>query len=156
MSQSDSTPDGPATPQGVALTLSEAAQACGVHRATIRRYLDGGKLAGAFKGADGAWRVPVPDLINAGLRLTQPQRQEPDELDQVRAENTLLRERLAAEEAVRHVLEQNLDDLRLALRMLPAPAETWPKGGRSQEATTQPQESYGEEPKRRWWRRSRE
>lgn len=56
-----------------ALTLSEAAAACGRGRSTIRRYLDADRFPGAFRepgeaGPEtGPWRIPLEDLIAAGL-----------------------------------------------------------------------------------------
>jgi hypothetical protein len=128
MTQVGSTVDAGATPAGVALTLSEAAEACGVHRATVRRYLDRGQLPGAFKAADGAWRVPVPALLNAGLRLRVPDAPPPDdELTRLAAENALLRERLARAEATAEERERHLATALSALRMLPAvtPRRRW-------------------------------
>jgi len=48
------------------LTLTEAAERCGVSRSTVRRALDRGELQGAVKGAQGAWQVPVSALTAAG------------------------------------------------------------------------------------------
>lgn len=64
-----------------ALTLSEAAERCGVSRSTVRRRLDAGDFAHAWRddGRDGPgtgpWMVPVSDLVGAGLDVTRP----PDE-----------------------------------------------------------------------------
>jgi excisionase family DNA binding protein len=49
------------------LTLSEAAQRCGVSRSTVRRALDAGQLPGAVQDARRVWRVPVSALTAAGL-----------------------------------------------------------------------------------------
>ncbi len=55
-----------------ALSLSEAAQACGVSRSTIRRYREAERFPDAFQaGDDQAWHIPVDNLIAAGLRLTE-------------------------------------------------------------------------------------
>ena len=48
------------------LTLSEAAQRCGVSRSTVRRALDRGELPGAVQDDRGVWRVPVSALTAAG------------------------------------------------------------------------------------------
>ncbi len=57
-----------------ALTISEAAQAAGVDRRTVRRRLDSGPFEHAWRedGGEGPWRIPVDDLIGAGLRLHAP------------------------------------------------------------------------------------
>ena len=49
------------------VTLSEAAQRCGVSRSTVRRALDRGELPGAVQDGRGVWRVPVGALTAAGL-----------------------------------------------------------------------------------------
>lgn len=60
-------------PVGVAYTLREVAELCGISRQTARRYLDEGGRPGRFPNAyrdeSGAWRIPIPDLIGAGLSL---------------------------------------------------------------------------------------
>lgn len=56
------------------LTLTEAAVACGVSRATLRRSLD----AGAFPDAEQddspnrVWRISVNSLLDAGYRVNAP------------------------------------------------------------------------------------
>jgi hypothetical protein len=51
-----------------ALSISEAARRCGVHRNTVRRYLDAGKFSGAFREDERSpWQIPVKDLRDAGL-----------------------------------------------------------------------------------------
>ena len=49
------------------LTVSEAARACSVDRRTIGRRLRADAFPNAHKLEDGTWRIPVPDLIAAGL-----------------------------------------------------------------------------------------
>lgn len=51
------------------VTLSEAAQLCGVSRSTVRRLLDSGELAGAVQDERKVWRVPVASLTTAGLTV---------------------------------------------------------------------------------------
>ena len=53
--------------RGAALTLTEAAETCGVSRSTIKRRLP--EFANADQDASGSWRVPVSDLLGAGLKL---------------------------------------------------------------------------------------
>jgi thiosulfate dehydrogenase [quinone] large subunit len=56
-------------PPGIALTLAEAADACGVGRGTIYRWLDGGAFPNAYREQEGgSWRITVVDLEAAGLR----------------------------------------------------------------------------------------
>ncbi len=63
---------------GQSFTISEAAAVTGTSRTTIRRLLDEGQLAGAFElpMAPGSsrriWRVPLADLLAAGLTVTDP------------------------------------------------------------------------------------
>jgi Helix-turn-helix domain len=53
-----------------ALSISDAARRCGVHRNTVRRYLDAGKFPGAFReDARSPWQIPVQDLRQAGLHV---------------------------------------------------------------------------------------
>lgn len=56
-------------PPGIALTVPEAANACGVSRQAIERWLRANTFQNAYRGeAGGAWRIPVADLEDAGLR----------------------------------------------------------------------------------------
>jgi hypothetical protein len=51
------------------VTLSAAAELCGVSRSTVRRLLDRGELAGAVQDERQVWRVPVGSLAGAGLTV---------------------------------------------------------------------------------------
>jgi len=111
------------------LTLTQSAHACRVSRITIRRYLEAGRLQNAFKAHDGAWRIPVTDLISAGLRPIRAVRADEPlvhrlaaELERLRSENALLREKLISAQALAHERELAIADLRFAMRMLP---EAW-------------------------------
>ncbi|MEU3330207.1 helix-turn-helix domain-containing protein [Streptomyces albus] len=53
------------------LTQREAAAACDVSRTTIRRRREAGEFPGAVQ-VDGTWKIPVEDLLAAGLRLHAP------------------------------------------------------------------------------------
>jgi hypothetical protein len=57
------------------LTLSEAAEQCGVARSTIRRALDQDRFPNAVRDDDarGTWWVPVSDLLAAGYVPATPQ-----------------------------------------------------------------------------------
>ncbi len=163
-----------------ALTITEAAEAAGVDRRTIRRRLDNGDLPHAWRedGGAGAWRIPVHDLLAAGLRLHAPTpatpppgaphdtargqvtpppapAPDPDELAQWR-ERALVAEALAAER------ERTITGLELALRALgPGPpvanttttasaeAPTSPAGPAPTPAPSQPATSA----RSSWWRR---
>ncbi len=162
-----------------ALTITEAAQAAGVDRRTIRRRLDNGELPNAYReDGDGPWRLPVADLLAAGLRLHAPTPatpppgapqdtargqvtappapvHTPDELAQWR-ERALVAEALAAER------ERTITGLELALRALgPGPpvadagrtasaeAPTSPASPAPTPAPSQPATSA----RSSWWRR---
>lgn len=121
-----------------AWTISEAVERTGASRSTIRRYRDAGKFAHAFKDSAGVWRVPIEDLLAAGLSVSDPARVE--QVSQVneqvqpaheqatvtlREKVTELERALAVEQARNEGLqraaaaaEQNARDLRQALRML--------------------------------------
>jgi hypothetical protein len=47
------------------LGVVDAAAWCGVSEDTIRRRLRDGRLPNSYRGADGAWRIPVDALRNA-------------------------------------------------------------------------------------------
>ena len=128
-------------------SIQQAARECGVSPATIRRRLKDGSLPNAVQGARGAWTIPVTDLIAAGLNPGQPS--PPDHgqgvvtdlthaeddnghdhgqrsSSQVNAlhdlEQKLLTEQREVEHLRTHVstLQNNLDDVRTAMRMLEA------------------------------------
>lgn len=117
-----------------AWTLSEAAERTGVSRSTMRRYREQGKLPNAYKDTDGLWRVPLEDLLAAGLTPTDPTLSAPAEqapeqqvsMDEGLAvrvrelESQLAVERARAEglERIAAAAETNAADLRMALRML--------------------------------------
>ena len=52
------------------VTLSRAAELCGVSRSTVRRALDRGELPGAVQDERQVWRVPVSSLTAAGWTPT--------------------------------------------------------------------------------------
>jgi hypothetical protein len=113
------------------LSISEAAQVCGVRRRTIRRRHQAGEFEHAFKDPDGSWKIPVNDLIAAGLRPNVVA--DPDEprimftatsqVDRLRMEVSVLRERVRALEVIARERGERVTDLRTILRMLPAPTE---------------------------------
>jgi hypothetical protein len=115
----------------LALSISEAAQVCGVRRRTIRRRHQAGEFEHAFKDPEGAWRIPVSDLVAAGLRPNIVS--DPDEprivftaasqVDRLRTEVAVLRERVRALEIIAREREERVTDLRTILRMLPGARE---------------------------------
>ena len=147
------------------LSQAEAARACGVSTATIRRARQSGRLANVQPDPAGGYRIPLPSLIDAGLmdRTTPPPGDTattttpaPDTGDTV-AE---LRQRLAEAERRAEVAETRaeergkaLDDARLALRALGAG-----NGETNMPAIRQSSNADTGVPavkrKRRWWRRT--
>lgn len=128
-------------------SVQQAARECGVSPATIRRRLKDGSLPNAVQGARGAWTIPVTDLIAAGLNPGQPsppdhsQRVVTDltqaaddhghdygqrSSSQVNALHNLEQKLLTEQREVEHLrtqvstLQNNLDDVRTAMRMLEA------------------------------------
>ena len=53
-------------------TPAEAAKACGVSRTTIVRAAAAGRIAGAARGDDGAWTIPLDGLLAAGYQPGKP------------------------------------------------------------------------------------
>jgi helix-turn-helix protein len=113
-------PEGPSS-----LTISQAARACGVNRRTIRRHREAGDFPGTYRDGQGTWRILVSDLAAAGYpphlirRLDEPT--EATQLDRLRGEVAVLRERLVATERVARERQERIEDLRLVMRMLPGP-----------------------------------
>lgn len=68
--QAEATPDH--EPGQFTFTLTEAAQATGTSRSTIKRKLAAGEFPDAAKDADGVWRFSPGDLLAAGLKLRTP------------------------------------------------------------------------------------
>jgi hypothetical protein len=133
----------------LALSISEAAQVCGVRRRTIRRRHQAGEFEHAFKDPDGSWRIPVNDLIAAGLRPNVVA--DPDEprivftaasqVDRLRMEVAVLHERVRALEIIARERGERVTDLRTILRMLPAPKEAEEVDlSRAEEAPPAPEE----------------
>ena len=126
--------------------LAEVARLCGVSLSTVNRKV--GKLRdyGAEKDSDGVWHVPVTAIEGVGwkIKADMPRHATPDmpvtrpdmsletpeiraQLDSLREELTALRGRLTVAEAAAEKWQmiaaerlQNLDDLRLAQRLLEA------------------------------------
>jgi hypothetical protein len=132
----------------LALSISDAARICGVKRRTIRRRLQTGEFEHAYRDDEGAWQIPVNDLLGAGLRpnlVTDPE--EPrivfsaaSQVERLRTEVAVLRERVRALEIIAKEREERVTDLRTILRMLPAPTEPHPEPEPAPEARVEPLE----------------
>ena len=110
---------------GAALSLTEAALATGRHRSTLRRYVGAERFPNAYRGPGGAWRIPIADVLNAGL-LPYPRQVDPQgtlagletALERLKAENAELRHRLDMSDALAEERAERIEDLRLYLGML--------------------------------------
>lgn len=134
---------------GVSYTLREAADITGKARGTIRRYLDEGGRPGRFpnasQDAEGVWRIPLADLIAAGLSVTaryggeaeKPETGGVSDVERLRAEAEELRQRVAVAEANAEVVRAEVERLwmlvaaqttqitNLTAAALPAKASGW-------------------------------
>jgi hypothetical protein len=111
MSQPDT--DAPRT-----LSIAEAARAAGTDRYVIRRKLHGGEFPGAFKDAQGFWRIPEQNLLDAGLPVGDTP---PTRLPAATEFPTAPALQLANEEVMR--LRAEVDDLRQQLERVEAQLE---------------------------------
>jgi hypothetical protein len=109
------------------VTLAEAARRSPLSVATLRRWLADGKIPGAERTNEGAWAIPIPDLVEAGAwpSTTPPEADEPPDTDtealaEALAQRDHARAELDTERRLREAAERNADDLRTALRMLDA------------------------------------
>jgi hypothetical protein len=112
------------------LTISESARACGVHRNTVRRYLDSGRFPNAFHDGDRSpWMIPREDLVGAGLSIVaDPHPGEiagPNGTPEVTGEVEELRRRVQemarraeVAEALAAERQARIEDLRRALDLL--------------------------------------
>lgn len=117
-------------------TISEAADRCGVSKSTVRRYREAGKFPSAFKDSQGAWKVPLEDLLAVGWKpidpaLNQATEQPADGLaERVRElEQALAVERARNEglERVAAMAEASVADLRQAMKMIEASVSEQPE-----------------------------
>ena len=149
-----------------AWTISEVVERTGASRSTIRRYRDAGKFPHAFKDSAGVWRVPIEDLLAAGLKVIDPARTEQvtQAIDQaqpapeqatvnLRDQVAELERALAVERARNEGLEraaaaaeQNARDLRMALRMLEVSRPEQAHVGRLSTVTEQAVSNPAEQP----------
>lgn len=112
--QHDSNATDPSPPSPEVVTAAEAARRTKRGRATIQRYLEARRFPGAVKGPQG-WQIPLQDLIDAGLALTGPQMEMksqlrrsrmPNDIDALKTELTITRDKLDAESTARRSAEQ--------------------------------------------------
>src|SRR5437867_13066383 len=66
-------PASKASPATVSLTFSEAAAAVGMHPSSLRRRFAKGQFPNAYRIGKGPWRIPVADLVAAGIELRLPE-----------------------------------------------------------------------------------
>lgn len=125
---------------GPTVTLAEAARRSHLSLPTVRRWLKDGRFPNAVQGKNG-WSIPVAELVAGGAwKSTSEPDDEPEtvETDRIIELERRLAESNASVQSLRAELsraDQNLDDLRTAMRALEAaPADRAPA--------------------RRWWRRS--
>ena len=154
-------------------TLSEAAERTGISRSTLRRRLDQGKFPGAYRDQAKQWRIPLTDLLAAGITpvqgvftdIAQPENelahdiaqvtQAPLEIRVMELESALSIERAhrAAAEQVALAHEQRAKTAEMALRMLEAaPKEQRP--ATAEHVPAAPVPAKKNEPAR-WWKRRR-
>lgn len=112
-----------ADPERPRLSVTEAAEATRTSRSTIRRRLDRGALPNAERDEDGWWRIPVADLLAAGLPLHRPAPgaeppADPAEVDRLRADLAEQRRRADVAEAELRARREQVADLRHALAAL--------------------------------------
>ena len=123
-------------------SINEAARECGIHRNTVKRRLAAGEFSDAVK-RDGAWRIPLPNLLAAGLQPGKPTPPETPTVDlteedaevvrvsrkewvQLQSDLRVVEALLGEREARLAENAQSLESLRLALRQLGASREVEP------------------------------
>jgi UDP-N-acetylmuramyl pentapeptide synthase len=100
------------------LGIKEAAERCGLSEETIRRRLKAGRFVHARRESEpnGAWLIPLADLIAAGLqpfkhRVVTPA-EAAEELGLVRGQLVELGSRCARAEALAEARAEHITDLR--------------------------------------------
>lgn len=118
-------------------SLTEAAAQTQVSRTTLKRALDAQKFPNAYKDSRGTWKIPVTDLIAAGMgpksavegiapSASQIKNAgDQGELENLRNELRVLRAKLEASEAIAEAHERRADSAERALRLLEAPRPNW-------------------------------
>jgi hypothetical protein len=115
------------------LSVSKAAELTGMDRRTISRYADQGRFPNAERShgregpATGPWRIPIGDLVAAGLSVnsSSPETVDPREVEDIRAEVGLLHQsltdfqlRVEVAEAVARERLSHVSDLRATIKDL--------------------------------------
>lgn len=118
----------PTGPHGAPPTLSqsEAAKACGVSVATIRRARRSGRIEGAYEDGHGGWSIPIPSLVAAGMLAavtpptgdTAPPTEVAEDTARLRRELDEARHRAERAEAIAAERERTIEVLQQSLRML--------------------------------------
>jgi len=118
----------PTGPHGEPPTLSqsEAAKACGVSVATIRRARRSGRIGGAYEDGHGGWSIPIPSLVAAGMIApvtpptgdTAPPTEVAADTERLRRELDEVRHRAERAEAIAAERERTIEVLQQSLRML--------------------------------------
>lgn len=154
-------------------TLTEAAERCGVSISTMKRRQAQGDFPNAWKDSRRRWRVPVPDLLAAGLSLSQPVTQEApepeapasDDAELVELREQLKRERQNRQKAEEQAalyrdrvadLKHSLDVVERTVRLLEAPKPeepAQPQPPQPQEPTPPPVADAAKPQRRSWWSR---
>lgn len=108
--------------------VPEAAALCGCSIDTVRRHLRDGRFPRAFQDGDvsnAAWRIPLSDLVAAGLYQPGPAEPDPpaEQTGVAPAEGSteLLARLQHAERTIEQLLQQNQQLLQLLERSLGAP-----------------------------------
>src|SRR5918996_5615963 len=106
------------------VTLSEAAVRLKMSERTVRRWLHSGKLQGSQMPTDRGfqWLVDLPDDL-----LVEPEEEPSDELQDLRALNSLLKERLDVADRELAVKNEQIRELHILLQGLQAALPS-PKG----------------------------
>lgn len=141
-------------------------------RSTLKRKLSG--FANAYRDGAGVWKVPISDLLAAGLNLRRPTLTEGDDpavngadqghisesdmrIRELTAELAAERERRLVAETTVRLLTNHLEDVRYALRALSGPETVQPAppvvGPRR--AAPEPAQAVPEPPRRGLWARIR-
>jgi hypothetical protein len=123
------------------VSLAEAGAQSHLSVATIRRRLKAEQIPGAVRNANRSWSIPVASLVAEGIWTGTTDADADDDQDDapsapapdLTAELAAMRHRAELAEQKAELLEQQVDDMRTAMRML--------------EAGPTPQH------RRRWWQR---
>lgn len=158
-------------------TLSEAADLVSVSRSTLRRKLDQGNFPDAFRDSKGVWKLPLTNLLAAGLHpvqgavydlsddISQPvQDLAQSEQSNLKSRVVELENALSIERAHRSAAEQvaaaerhRAQTAEMALRMIEAARPERDKQSQSEQMSTlteQPDTPTPEQPVRKGrWRR---